>query len=180
MQSRGAIIVFAIAFALVCLFQLSFSFFTAKVESDAQSYAYDEETYSIAERLAGGDELKKAYLVDSIAKAREAYYLDNEAGSYNILIRKYSYKEAKERELNLGLDLKGGMHLVLEVDKDMEPGVLAQRLAKVHNMGAIKCTPEQKGAIQARLGTNEGAIGADEEEPMEGSRFLGNVNHLAL
>jgi SecD/SecF fusion protein len=115
MQSRGAIIVFAVAFALVCIFQLSFSFFTAKVESDAHSYAYDEETYVIAERLAGGDELKEAFLVDSIAKERETYYLDNEAGSYNILIRKYSYREAKERELNLGLDLKGGMNVILEV-----------------------------------------------------------------
>ncbi|MEE4255439.1 MAG: protein translocase subunit SecDF [Bacteroidales bacterium] len=115
MQSRGAIIVFAVAFALVCLFQLSFSFFTAKVESDAEAYAFDEETYVIAERLAGGDELKEAYLVDSIAKAREQYYLDNEAGVYNILIRKYSYQDAKERELNLGLDLKGGMNVILEV-----------------------------------------------------------------
>lgn len=115
MQSRGAILVFAIAFALVCLFQLSFSFFTAKVESDAHDYAYDEETYVIAERLAGGDELKEAYLVDSIAKAREQYYLDNEAGVFNILIRKYSYQEAKEHELNLGLDLKGGMNVILEV-----------------------------------------------------------------
>ena len=115
MQSRGAIIFFAIAFALVCLFQLSFSFFTSKVEGDAASYAHDEETYIIAERLAGGDELKEALLVDSIAKAREAYYLDNEAGEFNILIKSYTYKDAKERELNLGLDLKGGMNVILEV-----------------------------------------------------------------
>jgi hypothetical protein len=70
----------------------------------------------------------------------------------------------------------------LAVDQEVEPSVLAQRLGKVHNMGAIKCTPEQKGAIQARLGMNEGAIGAGEEdeEPKEGARFLGNVNHLVL
>ncbi len=115
MQSRGAIIVFAVAFALVCLFQLSFTVFTSIVESDARDYAYDEETYTIAERLAGGDVLKEAYLVDSIAKEREKYYLDNEAGVYNILIRKYTYKDAKEREINLGLDLKGGMNVILEV-----------------------------------------------------------------
>jgi SecD/SecF fusion protein len=115
MQNRGAIIVFAIAFALVCLFQLSFTFFVSKVESDARSYAYDEETYIIAKRLAGDDELKEAYLVDSIAKAREQHYLDNEAGEFNILIRRYTYMEAKERELNLGLDLKGGMNVILEV-----------------------------------------------------------------
>jgi len=85
------------------------------VESDARDYAYDEETYTIAERLAGGDVLKEAYLVDSIAKEREKFYLDNEAGVYNILIRKYTYKDAKEREINLGLDLKGGMNVILEV-----------------------------------------------------------------
>jgi len=115
MQSRGAIIVFAVAFALVCLFQLSFSVFTSIVESDAHDYAYDEETYTIAKSLAGDDVLKEAYLVDSIAKAREEFYLNNEAGVYNILIKKYTYKEAKEREINLGLDLKGGMNVILEV-----------------------------------------------------------------
>jgi SecD/SecF fusion protein len=115
MQSRGAIIVFAVAFAVVCLFQLSFSFFTAKIEKDAERYAFAEETYAMAEKLAGGDALREIYLVDSISKDREQYYLDNLAGSYNILIRKYSYKEAKERELNLGLDLKGGMNVILEV-----------------------------------------------------------------
>jgi len=70
----------------------------------------------------------------------------------------------------------------LSIDHDLEPGVLASRLAKVHNMGAIRCTPQQKGAIQARLGMNEGAIGAgeEEEEPAEGTRYLGNVNRLVL
>jgi len=70
----------------------------------------------------------------------------------------------------------------LTVDPEVEPGVLAQRLAKVHNMGALKCTPAQKGAIQARLGMNEGMLGAgdEEEEPEAGTRFLGNVNHLVL
>ncbi len=70
----------------------------------------------------------------------------------------------------------------LSIDQDLEPGVLAGRLAKVHNMGAIKCTPQQKGAIQARLGINEGIIGTseEEEEPSEGTRYMGNVNHLVL
>ena len=115
MQSRGAIIFFAVAFSLVCLFQLSFSFFTSRVESKAAAYAYAEETYTIAEKLAGGNELKEALLVDSIAKAREEYYLVNEAPEFNILIKSYTYKDAKERELNLGLDLKGGMNVILEV-----------------------------------------------------------------
>jgi SecD/SecF fusion protein len=115
MQSRGAIIVFAVAFALVCLFQLSFSIFVSKVESDADEYAYNEEAYIIAERLAAGDELREAILLDSVAKARRQYYLDNEAGEFNVLVESFSYQQAKERELNLGLDLKGGMNVILEV-----------------------------------------------------------------
>jgi hypothetical protein len=70
----------------------------------------------------------------------------------------------------------------LVIDPDVEPKVLADRLAKVHNLGSIKCTPEQKGAIEARLGFKEGMLGAVEEEgqPEEGTRRLGNVNHLVL
>jgi SecD/SecF fusion protein len=115
MQNRGAIIVFAVAFALVCLFQLSFSFFTSKVEGDAKDYAYGDETMAMAKTLAGGDAVREVFLIDSIAKDREKDYLDNQAGTYNILIKEYTYQQAKERELNLGLDLKGGMNVILEV-----------------------------------------------------------------
>jgi SecD/SecF fusion protein len=92
MQNKGAIRILAIALAIVCIYQLSFSIVTWKVQRDADQYA-------------GGDPL-----------AREAY-LDSISGEvvYNILVRKYTYKECKERELNLGLDLKGGMNVTLEV-----------------------------------------------------------------
>ena len=71
----------------------------------------------------------------------------------------------------------------LKIDPDLEPKVLAGRLAKVHNLGAIKCTPAQEGALQARMGVNEGALSAsegEEEEPEDGVRRMGNVNHLVL
>ncbi|MCB0804813.1 MAG: protein translocase subunit SecDF [Bacteroidales bacterium] len=117
MQSRGAIKFFAILFALVCLFQLSFTFVTSRVESKAQDYAESEATYRMAEELAKGHEVLKGYYVDSIMRARENYYLDSMANQevYNILLKKYTYKECKEREINLGLDLKGGMNVTLEV-----------------------------------------------------------------
>lgn len=117
MQSRGAILVFAIAFALVCLFQLSFTFFSTKTERDARSYARNEAAIAEANKLAGDSEFLETFYLDSIAKARESYYLDsmNNQVIYNILVRKYTYKETKEREINLGLDLKGGMNVVLEV-----------------------------------------------------------------
>jgi SecD/SecF fusion protein len=117
MQSKGAIRAFAIAFALVCLFQLSFTFLSSKVGRDARKYARNEVARDEARRLAQGSELLQTYYLDSIADSREAYYLDSMSQQvvFNILVRKYTYREVKEREINLGLDLKGGMNVVLEV-----------------------------------------------------------------
>jgi SecD/SecF fusion protein len=117
MQNKGAIKVFAIAFALVSLYQLSFTFVTSRVEQKAKSYAHNEKTFGLAEELAAGDEILFGYYYDSIAKAQETYYLDSIDNQvvYNILIDKYTYRDAKEREINLGLDLRGGMNVVLEV-----------------------------------------------------------------
>lgn len=117
MQSRGAIKFFAIVFALVCLFQLSFTFFTSRVESKADDYAHSEVTENLATTLSNGDEILESYLYDSIARARNSYYLDSMSNEvvYNILLRQYTYQDCKERELNLGLDLKGGMNVTLEV-----------------------------------------------------------------
>ena len=117
MQNRGAITLFAIAFALVCVYQLSFTVATGLAERKAKQYSVNETAQQQADELAGGDEVLKGYLFDSIANARENYYLDSIANVviYNIGIDSYTYKESKERELNLGLDLKGGMNVVLEV-----------------------------------------------------------------
>jgi SecD/SecF fusion protein len=92
MQNKGAIRFFAIALAIVCIYQLSFTFVTKKIESDAAEYA------------RGDSALYESYL-DSISTEVV----------YNILVRKYTYKECREREINLGLDLKGGMNVTLEV-----------------------------------------------------------------
>ena len=117
MQNKGAIKIFAILFALVCLFHLSFTFLTYRVEKKAKEYSQNEEVARMAKQLAGGDVNKENYYIDSLSKARERYFLDslNNQVIYNLLIRKYTYKECKEREINLGLDLKGGMNVTLEV-----------------------------------------------------------------
>jgi len=117
MQNRGAIKFFAIAFALVCLYQLSFTFFAMRTESNAKDYAVNESAQKLAKELGGGNNVLESYLMDSISKARENYYLDSVSNVvvYNIGIAKYTYKDVKEREINLGLDLKGGMNVTLEV-----------------------------------------------------------------
>ena len=117
MQNKGAIRFFAIAFALVCLYQLSFTYVGGRVKKHASEYAHNEKAVQEAKQLANGNRELETYYLDSISKARESYYLDsvNNKVVYNMLIGKYTYKEVKDRELNLGLDLKGGMNVVLEV-----------------------------------------------------------------
>jgi SecD/SecF fusion protein len=117
MQIKGAIKTFAIALAIVSLYQLSFTFVTKRIEGKANDYAKSETATKQANELARGKEMMFNYYLDSIQGARETYYLDSMDNQvvYNILIDKYTYKDVKEREINLGLDLKGGMNVVLEV-----------------------------------------------------------------
>jgi SecD/SecF fusion protein len=118
MQSKGAIRFLAIAFALVSLFQLSFTYCTRQVEKDARIYADNPGIYEQAKQLARGDEVRENIIIDSLLSVREQFYLDSMAHItvYNLAwIRKYTYMECKDREINLGLDLRGGMNVTLEV-----------------------------------------------------------------
>ena len=99
MQGKGAVKLFAILLVIGCIYQLSFSFITRNVEKAAVEYA------------AAFDESEQA--------AKEAYYLDSIQNEpvYNLLgLKKFTYKECKEKEVNLGLDLKGGMNVMLEIE----------------------------------------------------------------
>ena len=90
MQSKGAVKLFAILLALVCVYQLSFTLVTRSVEKDAKAFA-------------NGDPAKERQYLDSV----------NTQPVYPIF--GHTYKKCKENELNLGLDLKGGMNVTLEV-----------------------------------------------------------------
>ncbi|MDO9511701.1 MAG: protein translocase subunit SecDF [Bacteroidales bacterium] len=117
MQHKGVVKFFAVLFALVCLFQLSFTIVTSRVESKAKDYAFGPKSHQLATQMAKGDDFRELMLFDSISKSRERYFFDSVANetAFNLLVRKYTYKEAKEREINLGLDLKGGMNVTMEV-----------------------------------------------------------------
>lgn len=117
MQNKGAIKVFAIALAIVSLYQLSFTYVSGRVEGKAKKYANNLVAKNLATELSKGDQVSYERKLDSIVEARETYYLDSMESQvvYNILIDKYTYQDVKEREINLGLDLKGGMNVVLEV-----------------------------------------------------------------
>jgi len=117
MQNKGVIRFFAIAFAVVCLYQLSFTYFARKVERDARNYARNERFVNTARELSGGDEVVEGVLLDSITRVEERFYLDSVMNLpvLNMGVRKYTFREVKERELNLGLDLRGGMNVTLEI-----------------------------------------------------------------
>ncbi len=108
MQNKGAIRTLAIIFALIFLYQLSFTLVTKRVEKKAARYA-EAEAIKLANVGESGYNL--------IKNQKETYYLDSisNVNVYNLLVKKYTYRDAKEREINLGLDLKGGMNVTLEV-----------------------------------------------------------------
>ena len=100
MQNKGLIKIFTIVFGLVCVYQLMFTFITANVEGDAEVYAnqlIDEGEENYARKR---EKLQDHYL-DSIGEAK---------GFWGI-----TYNGAKERELQRGLDLKGGINVTLQV-----------------------------------------------------------------
>ena len=70
----------------------------------------------------------------------------------------------------------------LTVAPDIDPKVLVERLAKVHNLGKIRCTPEQMGAIQSLLGLSDGKLedSTKEKEKKKEENFIGNVGTLRL
>lgn len=116
MQNKGLIKFLAWAFALVCLFQLSFAIVTnivqSKAKTEAKNYVNSEQVQKlVADRTS--NQMEAQVITDSIMNAREAHYLDSMATEKVYL--GYTYRECQGREINLGLDLKGGMNVMLEV-----------------------------------------------------------------
>ncbi len=149
MQNKGAIRFFAIAFALVCAFQLSFTLVTTITENKAKNYASNEQAIALAKQLAKNDATIETRLTDSIQKARTRYYLDSVANQpvYNVLIRKYTYKECLDREINLGLDLKGGMNVTMEVSvSDVVKGMSGNSTNPVFTKAMALANEKQKNS----------------------------------
>ncbi|GGF33207.1 protein translocase subunit SecDF [Echinicola rosea] len=97
MQNKGIIVFLTVIVTALCLYYLSFTYVSSNVQKDAIAYATDAE--------GNLDFAKKQSYLDSIW--REPVY--------NFLGIEYTFKEVKETELGLGLDLQGGMHVTLAV-----------------------------------------------------------------
>lgn len=97
MQSKGFIRVLTVLLILVCVFYMSFTFVTSSIEKDAAAYAAKVDPNVDSQKYK---DTYKMYL-DSIGN--EKVYLG------------YTYNEAREKQIGLGLDLKGGMNVTLQI-----------------------------------------------------------------
>jgi len=110
MQNKGLIRLVAISLALVCFYQLYFTYKTFQVEKDAKAYGITKAR--VKNPGASPEQL------EGLAQKQEANYLDSIASQpvYNFLgLRKYTFREVNEYAIPLGLDLKGGMNVTLEI-----------------------------------------------------------------
>ena len=114
MQSKGAIRFVAILLAIASLWQLSFTLVNSIQENKAEKYA--EAKAIAAEQSAAFSkvaDVDKAFYLDSIRKVANRMYIDS-ISSKNIYLG-YTFKDVQAKSINLGLDLKGGMNVMLQV-----------------------------------------------------------------
>lgn len=128
MQNKGLIKLFAILFGLVSLYQLSFTWFTNGVEDKAKVYAKSKSD--------DGAEIARL----------ERVYLDSVANKpvIDLGFAQFSYNDIRDKELNLGLDLKGGINAILQVSvKDILVGLSNKSKNPTFNEAITKATKAQ-------------------------------------
>jgi SecD/SecF fusion protein len=123
MQNKGLIKFFAILFALVSIYQLSFTFVASKVKSDAKSFA-------------GGNPEKEVKYLDSIGKEKV----------FNLGFTDFTFNEVSDKQINKGLDLEGGINVILQISvKDILKGLSNNSKNPVFNKSLADATANQKG-----------------------------------
>ena len=134
MQNKGLVKLFAILFGLVSIYQLSFTFLANKVEKEAAAYA--KNRVELNDKL-DQNEVAQFYL-DSIGK--------------NDIMMGINYNEARNNKLNLGLDLKGGVNVILQIAvKDILRGLTNNTEDVVFNKALAEADELQKNAQETYL-----------------------------
>ncbi len=129
MQNKGLIKLFAILFGLVSLYQLSFTFFANKVEDKATFYAKSKISKDDGRALANAE---RKY-IDSVANKE--------------VVAGYTYNDLKDKEMNLGLDLRGGINAVLQVSvKDILTGLSNKSKNQIFTQALANANEAQKNA----------------------------------
>jgi SecD/SecF fusion protein len=123
MQNKGLIKFFAILFALVSIYQLSFTFVSNKIKNDAKSFA-------------GGNPEKELKYLDSIGKENV----------FDLGFTNFTFNEVKDKQINKGLDLEGGINVILQISvKDVLKGLSNNSKNPVFNKSLADATANQKG-----------------------------------
>ncbi|MBT8203877.1 MAG: protein translocase subunit SecDF, partial [Eudoraea sp.] len=137
MQNKGLIKLFALLFGLVSIYQLSYTFITSKIESDAETFAASKIP-SVEEDYVSKREVLEARYLDSIGK--------------NPILGFTSYEEAKTKELNKGLDLKGGINVTLQISvKDILKGLAANTKNPIFNKALADADAASKNSDDTYL-----------------------------
>lgn len=129
MQNKGLVIFLTVVISALCLYYLSFTFKAQSIQKDAIEFATESSG-----------------IVNLTKKQR---YLDSvwSVPVYNLLGTEYTYKEVKDNELSLGLDLQGGMHVTLEVSPvDIIKGLAANSQDSTFLKALKKASQLQKGS----------------------------------
>ena len=127
MQNRGAIKAIAIILAIACAYQLSFTFVARNIEKKAARYA---EGFPV-----------------ELQQERQQSYLDS-IKSQKVFLG-FTYKQVKEREINLGLDLKGGMNVMLEISvEDVVRALSNDSQDPIFNAALSQARSEQKNSAE--------------------------------
>ncbi|MBX7124824.1 MAG: protein translocase subunit SecDF [Cyclobacteriaceae bacterium] len=126
MRNKGVVVVLTVVITLLCLYYLSFTYVSMRVQKDADKVATDASGHRNLE--------KRQRYMDSLYNKTV----------YNLFGAEYTYKEVKDHELALGLDLQGGMHVVLEVSPaDIVRG-LSNNSSDPALLNAIKIAREEE------------------------------------
>ncbi|WP_426094931.1 protein translocase subunit SecDF [Flavobacterium sp. DSR2-3-3] len=123
MQNKGLIKFFAILFALVSIYQLSFTFVASKVKNDAKSFA-------------NGNADKEVKYLDSIGKEEV----------FNLGFTNFTFNEVSDKQINKGLDLEGGINVILQISvKDILKGLSNNSKNPVFNKSLADATADSQG-----------------------------------
>ncbi|WP_298236813.1 protein translocase subunit SecDF [uncultured Algibacter sp.] len=141
MQNKGLVKLFALLFGLVSIYQLSFTFKANQIEAEAEQVAINAVPDTEDDYRAKRSQEEVNYLE---AKATDTVF--------NIGIAKFSYNDVKSKAMNLGLDLKGGINVILQVSvKDILKGLANNSKDPVFNKALEDATELQKNSQNTYL-----------------------------
>lgn len=140
MQNKGLVKFFAILFALVSIYQLSFTFVANGIKKDAKAYA-EQKLAQIKKNPTPGQPLPEL-------NALEVSYLDSlkKVEVFSLGFADYTYEDVSNKQINKGLDLEGGINVILQISvKDVLRGLANESKNAVFNKALDNAAKIQQG-----------------------------------